>query len=176
MNAVKEWVETIREDIEAVKEVVDSADADVKARRYAAAGLNYLVTRMDLVADWHESVGLMDDVFVLRICADLASQHGLGDGLSASATAAVGRLVNESDAVEGVLGADLTARLRTYCARLGDDAVRGRTPDQIVEDEGARAALYKEIEADLLRMPPAAFADPEALLAKFKSYLHHKLQ
>jgi len=175
METVKEWVETIREDIEALKAVLDSNGAEKEARKFAAAGLNYLVARMDLVPDWEESIGVMDDVFVLRIAADLAGQHGLGDDLSVSDTTALGRLTNESDAIENIIDAELYAHLRTYVARLVDDAVRGRTPAQLVDDEEARKALYADVDADLKRIPPAPFADPDQLLAKFKSYLHHKL-
>ncbi len=175
MNSVKEWVESIREDIEALKAVLESEGSDVEARKFAAAGLNYLVARMDLVPDWEESIGVMDDVFVLRIVADLASQHGLGDDISLSDTAMIGRLTNEAEHIEEIVGGELTAHLRSYCAKLKGETVRGRAPSQIASDKEVRAALYKDVEADLKRIPPATFAEPDALLAKFKSYLHHKL-
>jgi uncharacterized membrane protein YkvA (DUF1232 family) len=176
IDAVKEWVQTIREDIEAIKAVVDSAGAEREARRFAAAALNYLVTRMDLVPDHQDAVGIMDDVMVIRVLADLASQHGLGSDLSTADLAAVGRLTNEVDQIEEVIGPDLYAKLRTFCARLEGESVRNRTPDQIVDDPAVRASLYKEVSEDLTRLPPASFKDPDMVVAKFKSYLHHKLK
>lgn len=175
IDAVKEWVETIREDIEAIKAVVDSDGADSDARLYAAAALNYLVTRMDLVPDHQDAVGIMDDVMVIRICADLASQYGVGSDLDAGDLAAFGRLTNEVDEIEAVVGADLYAKLRTFCGRLKTQVVRNRTPEQVVSDERARSALYKEVDDDLSRLPPASFEDPDTITARFKSYLHHKL-
>ncbi len=176
VNDVKEWVETIREDIEALKAVLDSPGTDDEAKKFAAAGLNYLVARMDLVPDWEESIGMLDDAMIIRLLADLASQCGLGDDLSATNVAALGRLANEADIIEDVIGVELEARLRTYCSRLKDDSVRGRSPIQIATDAAIRKTLYDEVEAELLRVPPAPFADPEPLIAKFKSYLHHKLE
>ena len=176
IDAVKEWVETIREDIEAMKAVVDSPGADVEARRFAAAALNYLVTRMDLVPDHHEAVGVMDDVMVIRVLADLASQHGTGSDLSTSDLAAFGRLTNEVDHIEAVIGEDLYAKLRKFCAKLKTEAVRNRTPDQVVDDESVREALYKEVAEDIDRLPAASFGDSDMVTAKFKSYLHHKLK
>lgn len=176
IDAVKEWVETIREDIEAIKAVVDSDGADKDARLYAAAALNYLVTRMDLVPDHQDAVGVMDDVMILRVCADLASQYGVGSDLPANDLAAFGRLTNEVDQIEDVVGSELYAKLRTYCGRLKGEAVRNRSPEQIVEDADARSALYKEVEEDLNRLPPASFEDPDTIKARFVSYLHHKLK
>ena len=176
IEPVKEWVETIREDIEAIKAVVDSSGAEAEARQFAAAALNYLVTRMDLVPDHQDAVGVMDDVMVLRVCADLASQYGIGSDLSTADTAAFGRLTNEVEHIEKVVGAELYAKLRAFCGRLKNESVRGRSPEQVVSDESARTALYKEVEADLTRLPPASFAEPEMVIAKFKSYLHHKLK
>ncbi len=172
---VKDWVETIREDIEALKAVLDSESSDIEAKKFAAAGLNYLVARMDLVPDWEESIGVLDDAMVIRLCADLASQCGFGDDISVSDTALLGRLTNEADAIVEILGAELAARLRTHCTRLKDEVVRGRTPGQIATDAAVRKVFYAEIESDLKRVPPAPFEDLEPLMAKFKSYLHHKL-
>lgn len=175
IEALKEWVETMREDIEALKALLASEGADEDAREYAAAGLNYLVTRMDLVPDHQEAVGIIDDVMVIRVVADLASQYGLGSDLGAGEVAALGRLVNEVDAIEPILGAELYAKLRTYCSRLKETAVRDRTPEQIAGSAELREQLFGEIEDDLLRLPPAPFDDPDLLVARLKSHLHHKL-
>lgn len=176
VEAIKEWVTTVREDVETLKSIVASESVELEARKYAAAALNYLVTRMDLVPDWEESVGVMDDVMVIRICVELASQHGVDEALDdAEAIVAVGRLLNEEKRIESFLGSKLYADLRKHCTHLVDQSVRGRSPSQLVSDAGLRAKLFAEVEADIKRMPPAAFSDPEAAAVKFKSYLAHKL-
>lgn len=172
---IKEWVDSLRQDIETVKAVVASDAVDDDARKFAAAALNYLVTRMDLVPDWNPNIGVLDDVLVLRVCIDLASAYGLDETLDAATLVEVGRLTNDAEAIESFLGKELYARFRKHCARLSEQAVRGRTPESIVEDTDLRQALYGEVDDELLRMPAASFADPESVAVKFKAYLQHKL-
>lgn len=177
IEIVSEWVETFREDVEALKKVVEDEAVSEDARKYAAAALNYLVSRMDLIPDWTDTIGVVDDVMVLRTCVALANQYGLHDDLhDADALVAVGRLANEADRIEGILGHDLEAKFRKFCARMTDTAVRGRTPETVVTDAEARAKLYEEIEDDLKRMPPATFTDADAVKAKLVSYLTAKLK
>ena len=50
-----------------------------RARKLGAGALSYLVTRMDFIPDWNEGIGVMDDIFVMRVCAGMATTLGLGD-------------------------------------------------------------------------------------------------
>ena len=178
IEIVSDWVDSLREDVETLKKVVENEKVNTEARKYAATALNYLVTRMDLIPDWTETIGVVDDVLVLRMCVDLASGYDLDEGLSSDTKTLVdiGRLGNDIDRVERVLGPDLFARLRKHAARMSETAVRGRTPQRILEDETARARLYEEIDADLLRMPAATFGDAESVRVKLESYLTAKLK
>ncbi len=177
IEIVSEWVETFREDVEALKKVISDEAVSEDARKYAAAALNYLISRMDLIPDWTETIGVVNDVMVLRTCVVLANQYGLHDDLhDADALVAVGRLANEADRIEAILGHDLEVKLRTFCARLADTAVRGRTPETIVTDAAARDKLFEEVDDDLKRLPPATFTDAEGVKAKLVSYLTAKLK
>lgn len=175
IDVFKEWVRTLREDVGTLKTCIENDKADDKARQYAAAALNYIVMRMDLVPDWEESIGVLDDAMVLRVLVRLGMQEELDQGLDAETVVEIGRLTNEVDAIEEFLGDELYAKFRKYCSLLTDESVRGRSPYAIVTDVAAREQLYGEVEDDIKRMPPASFADPEAIATKFKSYLHHKL-
>jgi uncharacterized membrane protein YkvA (DUF1232 family) len=177
MEMVSEWVESFREDVNALVKVVDTEAVPEDARKYAAAALNYLVTRMDLIPDWTETIGVVDDVLVLRTCVSLAATYGLAENLEdADAIVAVGRLTNEADRIGDILGDDLAAKLRKHCARMADTAVRGRTPEAIVRDPELRAKLYEEIQDDLNRMPASSFKDADGVSTRLKSYLHAKLK
>lgn len=171
----KEWVRTLREDVETLKTCIENDKAGKDARQYAAAALNYVIMRMDLVPDWEESIGILDDAMVLRVLVRLGMQKDLDEGLDAEAVADLGRLTNEVDAIEEFLGDALYAKFRKYCARLTDESVRGRNPYAVISDADARAQLYEEVEDDIKRMPPAPFADAEKIATQFKSYMHHKL-
>jgi uncharacterized membrane protein YkvA (DUF1232 family) len=175
IETFKSWADTFHADVDALKAVVESRGADTESRRLAAGALSYLVTRMDLVPDHNEGIGIMDDIMVLRVCSALAStSHKLGD-LPAAAEVSIGRMANQAEAISGFLGAALYDKLKSYCAKLGETAVRGRTPAQIIDEEPARTGLYAEIDDELKRSVPIVVADPEDAELRLKAYLTHKL-
>ena len=174
IETFKGWADTFREDVGALKSLLESDGADVEARKLAAGALSYLVTRMDLVPDFNEGIGVLDDVMVLRVIAQLTSGHKVGT-LSKDADIALARLHNEADHVAHFLGKDLYDKFRVYCSKLAETAVRGRSPAQIVSDDAARAALYAEVEDEIKKNVPVVVSDPEDAELRFKAYLSHKL-
>lgn len=174
IETFKGWADTFREDIGALKSLLESDGADLEARKLAAGALSYLVTRMDLVPDFNEGIGVLDDVMVLRVIAQLSSGYKLG-ALPSDADIALGRLQNEADHIAHFLGKELYDKFRVYCSRLGETAVRGRTPHQIVTEAPARAALYGEVEDEIKKSVPVVVADPDDAELRFKAYLSHKL-
>ena len=84
---------------------------------------------------------------------------------------------NEAERIEDFLGVELNAKLRAYLDTLAGQTVCGRTTDQIVADDAARAALLTEVDDDLDRAPAAVkIADPAQAERTFLSYLHAKLK
>jgi uncharacterized membrane protein YkvA (DUF1232 family) len=175
IEVVKEWVKSIGDDVAAVKRVVDSDKCPEEARKLAAGALNYLVSRMDLVPDWTDTIGCIDDVMVVRVCMGLASNMGL-DELDSAELVVIGRMANDADRLEKILGEDIEAKLRKYCQRLATEEVRGRKPETIVRDAAVRKQLYAEVDEEVRRMPAANFTDAEAVQLKLRSYLHAKLK
>lgn len=174
IETFKGWAETFRTDVAAMKALVEAKGADLEARKLAAGALSYLVTRMDLVPDWNEGIGMMDDIMVVRVCAQMASHHKLGE-LDAQAEVTIGRMANEADKITDFLGADLYDKLRAYCAKLEELAVRGRTPAQVVNEGAARLALYGEVDEEIKRSVPVVVNDPDDAELRLKSYLAQKL-
>jgi hypothetical protein len=175
IDVFKGWADTIRHDIDALKAVLESSSADASSRRLAAAALSYLVSRMDLVPDWNEGIGVLDDVMVLRVCAQLTTSFERG-ALPAAAEISLERMANEADKITAFLGSVLHDKLRAYCAKLVDQPIRGRTAAQLVDDASARAALYAEIEGELKRSVPIVINDPLDAEVRLKAYLTHKLK
>ena len=174
IDVFKGWAETIRSDIEPFKALIESKAAAVPAKRLAGAALLYLVSRMDLVPDWNEGIGVIDDAMVLRVCARLAQGYELG-ALATSAQIGIDRMANEADHVTEFLGGASYAKLTAHCAKLADQTVRGRTTTQLYEDESARKAVYVEIENELEKSLPVVLKDPKDAELRLKSYLVHKL-
>lgn len=174
IDVFKGWAETIRQDIDAYKALLESAKADTHCRKVAGAALLYMVSRMDLIPDWNEGIGVIDDVMVLRVCAQLTQGHDRG-ALSTAAEVNLDRMANEADKILAFLGAGLYDKLKVYCSKLSEQAVRGRTPAQLTEEAELRKALWVELEDELKKSVPIVVNDPKDAELRLKAYLTHKL-
>jgi uncharacterized membrane protein YkvA (DUF1232 family) len=174
IDVFKSWAETIRQDIDAYKALLESQKATGHARKLAGAALSYLVSRLDLIPDWNEGIGVIDDVMVLRVCAQLAQGDERG-ALPTSAEVSLDRMANEAERIETFLGGPLYDKLKSYCAKLEDHAVRGRTPQQLADDAALRKVLYADLEDELKRTVPIVINDPTDAELRLKAYLTHKL-
>jgi uncharacterized membrane protein YkvA (DUF1232 family) len=176
MNMFRDWASTLREDVETLKRVVEADGADEQGRRYAGAALNYLLTRMDLVPDWEETIGILDDVLVLRALADLAVQRGVDEVVDSETAVELARLMNEVEKGHAWLGDELWSKFSKHTETLVDKSVRGRSPGTLIDDRDARAAAWAELEEHIKSLPAHSFADEESVEIRFKSYIQHKLK
>lgn len=175
IDTFKGWAETIRQDIDAFKALLESTKADANSKKLAASALSYLVSKMDLIPDWNEGIGVIDDVMVLRVCAQLTQGHDRGV-LPTNAEISLDRMSNEADHIVKFLGGPIYDKLKSYCSKLGDVAVRGRTPSQLVDDAALRKSLYIELEDEIKKTVPIVINDPTDAELRLKAYLTHKLQ
>ena len=175
IDVFKGWAETIRQDSDAFKALLESDKADAASRKLAGAALSYLVSRMDLIPDWNEGIGVIDDVMVLRVCAQLTQGHERGS-LPTQHEVALDRMANEADKISAFLGAAIYDKLKSYCSKLVDQSVRGRSPAQVIEDAALRKGLYTELEDEIKRTVPIVINDPTDAELRLKAYLTHKLQ
>jgi uncharacterized membrane protein YkvA (DUF1232 family) len=175
IDVFKGWAESIRQDIDAWKALLESKQADVHARRLAGGALSYLVSKMDLIPDWNEGIGVIDDVMVLRVAAQLVQGHDKG-ALPTSAEVALERMANEADKIVEFLGGPIYDKLKAYCAKLEEVAVRGRSPGQLGDDAALQKALYAELEDELKKTVPIVINDPVDAELRLKAYLTHKLK
>jgi len=175
MEKMKGWIDSFASDVAAIQALLADDKAGDDARLFAAAALNYLVTRLDLIPDWEETCGILDDAMILRLEMGFASDKDLG-GLAGDALHAVGRLANDVEAVKDFLGADLYPRLKKYAEELTHVVVRGRSPRLLVDDAKERRHLFDEVRDELKRLPPAPMSDPGRVARVVKNYLTQKLK
>ncbi|HUS27732.1 MAG TPA: YkvA family protein [Kofleriaceae bacterium] len=175
IDVFKSWAETIRQDIDAYKALLESGKADEKARRLAGGALSYLVSKMDLIPDWNEGIGVIDDVMVLRVCAALSQDYDRG-GLPGAAEASLERMANQSEKISEFLGGPIYDKLKSYCSKLNELKIRGATPATLIEDEAARKALYTALDEEIEKTVPIVINDPKDAELRLKAYLTHKLQ
>ena len=175
IETFRSWAETVRVDVDAFKQLLESSTADNASRQLAAAALGYLISKMDLIPDWNEGIGMIDDVMVLRVCGLLTQGHPHGE-LPTSAEASLGRLSNEAEMISEFLGQAIFEKFKVHCAKLVDQPVRGRTTAQLLADPQLRTALYAEVAEELQKSVPIVIADVEEAQVRLKSYLTQKLR
>lgn len=162
------WLRSLGEDAAALGAIV-SGTASEQVKRHVIAGLNYIFKSLDLIPDGIDDLGFMDDAFVLRVAAALAVEAD-----AASKTGVIERLALDAAEVRSFLGADYT-RLETYVKGLHKGAARGRTVDDIIDDESQRKEFTMEVAAWAKDYQAPTFTrDPKTLL-KLKSFLNAKL-
>jgi uncharacterized membrane protein YkvA (DUF1232 family) len=168
LEVFPQWLRSLGEDAKALSTVV-SSNAPDEAKRYAAAGLNYIFKSLDLIPDGVDDLGFCDDAFVLRVAAELACQ----DAPSAK-EGPLGRLAEDAVHVKDFLG-DVYPPLETYVKGLRKGAARGRTVEDILSDATERGAFLHEVTAwaDGYQVP--SFTRDVKTLIKLKSFLRAKL-
>lgn len=163
------WLKSLGEDARLVGALLGQGGGAESAARALAGGLNYIFKSLDLIPDGIDDLGFMDDAFVLRVSADLAQKEG---GYAGDPT--VARLSQEAKLVSEFLGADY-ARLETYVRNLKKGAARGRTVDDILQDEATRQAFLHEVDAWAKEYTPGGFTRDIKTLIKLRAFLNAKL-
>lgn len=168
LDVFPDWLRTLGEDAGALGDLVASSASD-DVRRYVASGLNYVFKSLDLIPDGIDDLGFCDDAFVIRVAARLACE---ADG--AAREGVLGRLADDAVLVEEFLGGDY-ARLVAYVSALRKGAARGRTVEEIMTDDAARASFVQEVAAWSKDYQQPSFSRDVKTLIKLKAFLSAKL-
>jgi uncharacterized membrane protein YkvA (DUF1232 family) len=171
LDTFPEWLRALATDAGDLAKVLEDAAAPDAARRYAAAGLNYLFKSLDLIPDGIEDLGFLDDAFVVRVAAALALREASG---ARDAYPVLGRLADGAALVSDLLGKDY-ARLERYVQGLRVGTARGRSVDDILKDAQVRAAFLGEVSGWTASYEAPTFSRDEKNLVKLQSFLGAKL-
>jgi len=162
------WLRSLGEDVAAFGEIIQGGYSE-PVKQYAAAGLNYLFKSLDLIPDGIDDLGFCDDAFVLRVAASLAIAED-----AAAKDGTLGRLASDTEALRDFLGEDYE-RLEAYVKTLRKGAARGRTVEDILNDETIRASFLNEVNAwSQAFQAPTFTRDPKTLI-KLRAFLSAKL-
>jgi hypothetical protein len=171
LDTFPEWLRTLSADAAALGEVVGNLAAPEPARRFAAAGLNYLFKSLDLIPDGIEDLGFLDDAFVLRVAASLALRELPEIGPLVPPFA---RLAQDSALIAELLGDDYR-RLESYVRGLVSSVARGRTVDDVLAGEQSRAEFLNEVAGWARSYEAPSFGRDEKNIVKLRSFLSAKL-
>jgi uncharacterized membrane protein YkvA (DUF1232 family) len=163
------WLKTLATDVNELSALLREEGLSEAQRRHLAGSVNYLFKSLDLIPDGIEDLGYIDDAFVLRVAAALAqAEQKLPEGSTGS------RLASEAKLVADFLEGDY-ARLETYVKGLSKGAARGRTVDDIINNNEVRDALLGEVAGWVAAYEAPTFTREERTLVKLRSFLDTKL-
>ncbi len=167
------WLRNLGLDAQELSELltVDSMAQD--AKEAIAGGLNYLFKSLDLIPDGIDDIGYLDDAFVLRVAAEMASHEDTGSA-NAEQLEVLSRLTNDCETVRSFLGDDF-ARLETYVKGLRNGAARGRSVADILDDDDVRRAFLSDVRGFAKTYESPSFAREEKNLIKLKAFFDAKL-
>ena len=165
------WLRSLGEDAEALSTLLGSTDVPNEAREAIAGGLNYLFKSLDLIPDGIDDIGYLDDAFVLRVAADLASREDLSN---VDDSRALGKLTNECDVVREFLDKDYE-RLESYVRGLRKGAARGRSVADILGDDKVRDDFLSDVRGFAKSYESPSFAREDKNLIKLRAFFNAKL-
>ena len=168
------WLRTLDEDVQTLLDILKNPAAGDEARKTLAGGVNYLFKSLDLIPDGIDDIGYLDDAFVIRIGAALATTEKL-DALPGETTAALEKLAGEADTVKEFLGPALHKRFDTYVVHLAKGAARGRAVVDICSND----EVFKEFASDVRSFAKGyqkpAFSKDKRSLIKLRAFFEAKL-
>ncbi len=173
IDTFNDWINTLADDAGALRTALQAEATPRDAKRLLAGGLSYLLRKIDIVPDYLNGVGVVDDAAVLRVAAKLAREGGLGE-LDFEVAGKLEALAGGVGVLEGYLG-DLYGKLVTFVQGLPDETVRGRNADKILDDAEAFAQFLRELKDELDSYQPTAIDDADRAAREIKSFFKAKL-
>ncbi len=172
LDTFPSWLRSLGDDAEALASLLPDTSLPAETRELVAGGVNYLFKSLDLIPDGIDDIGYLDDAFVLRVAADLASQQDLPT--ASEKILVLGKLANDCDLLREFLGRDYD-RLESYVKSLRKGAARGRSVADILGDLGTQQEFISDVEGFARSFEPPSFAREEKNLIKLKAFFDAKL-
>ncbi|MCB9597141.1 MAG: DUF1232 domain-containing protein [Sandaracinaceae bacterium] len=167
------WLRSLGDDAESLAALLEAEGVSEGAREAVAGGLNYLFKSLDLIPDGIDDIGYLDDAFVLRVAAALATAEDTGD-VSADKLKALASLAEEGEVVRDFLG-EHYGRLESYVKGLRKGAARGRAVADILADANIMGELLSDVRGFSRSYQPPSFAREEKNLIKLRAFFDAKL-
>jgi uncharacterized membrane protein YkvA (DUF1232 family) len=171
LDTFPSWLRSLGDDAEGLADLLASAEVPTEAREAIAGGLNYLFKSLDLIPDGIDDIGYLDDAFVLRVAAELASREDLS---SLDSPRAVTKLTNDCDVIRDFLEKDYE-RLESYVEGLRRGAARGRSVADILGDDQVRDDFLSDVRGFAKSYESPSFAREEKNLIKLRAFFDAKL-
>jgi len=167
------WLRSLGDDAEQMGEIVEQLDLPEPARQSVAGGINYLFKSLDLIPDGIDDIGYLDDAFVMRVAAEMASREDIS-ALDPEKLRNLNRLANDCETIREFLDKDFP-RLESYVMSLRKGAARGRSVQDIIEDERTREDFISDVRGFSKSYESPSFTREEKNLIKLRAFFDAKL-
>lgn len=167
------WLRSLGDDAEQLGDMIGETTMPASSRQSIAGALNYLFKSLDLIPDGIDDIGFLDDAFVLRVGADLASREDVSE-LDPEKLRNLNRLTNDAEAVRDFLGKDYV-RLEAYVNGLRKGAARGRSVQDILDDDKTREDFLSDVRGFSKTYEAPSFRREDKNLIKLKAFFDAKL-
>lgn len=167
------WLRSLGDDTEQMSDMIGEAALPASSRQSIAGALNYLFKSLDLIPDGIDDIGFLDDAFVMRVGAELACREDVSE-LNPDKLRNLNRLANDAETLREFLGKDY-ARLEAYVNGLRKGAARGRSVQDIIEDEKTREDFLSDVKGFAKTYEAPSFRREEKNLIKLKAFFDAKL-
>jgi uncharacterized membrane protein YkvA (DUF1232 family) len=168
------WLNALGDDLLTLLKGVEVREAPPPARQALVGAMNYVFKSLDLIPDGIDEIGYLDDAFVLRIGAAMATQEKL-DALPGETLAALEKLAADAETIKEFLGGPLHRRFEAYVAHLARGSARGRAATDICANE----EVFKEFAGDVRSFAKGyqrpAFSKDRRNLIKLRAFFEAKL-
>lgn len=170
----QEWIDSFEHDVGLFREILAAESAPPQLRRLMAGGLMYMIRQIDLIPDYYQPVGTIDDTIVLRVLADLCAEWTpeLEDPKHMKA---LFKLANQNETNRSFLGEDDYRALENYVRMQPEKATHGITGDAAASSAQTRKELFAQVDEELKHFQAPAIEDGPRAERELKSYLHAKL-
>ena len=169
IRTMEQWTSSLANDTSPLIAAMTAAETPREARRLLVGALSFFIRKVDIVPDYVEGIGLVDDAFVLRVASALAEQSGLGE-LDVEVAAAIEALAESTAPIKEFLW-DLYPQFEDFVRALPDQTVRGRTADNVLDDPAAREDFLREVNDELRLLEVKPFLDSDRVLTDLKAFI-----
>lgn len=170
----QEWIDSFERDVSLFKEILLSESAPAQLRRLMAGGLMYMIRQIDLVPDYYQPVGTIDDTMVLRVVADLSAEW-TAELDEPKHMKALFKLANQNEITKSYLGEETYRNLENYVRGQPEKPTHGITGDSAVSSPQSRRELLSQVDEELKHFKPVAIEDGPRAERELKSYIVAKL-
>jgi uncharacterized membrane protein YkvA (DUF1232 family) len=152
VKILNNWIGTIPKDVEVMVEALQSSATPRESRSLLAGGLSYMLRKIDIVPDFLEGVGVVDDTLVIRVAAASAVELGSGK-LDSYIEGELFGLGQSLDSLRDYLG-DAYPGFEAYVKELLKGEVGACMADNIIDDEETYQQFLGEVKDAIAKYNP----------------------